>query len=223
VDDLNSECESQAKEALILLTIRLGTKPYATLTLTAACIIYYWIVGSPCGYYRCFGDPMLVWLLHPLIHDSIGHLIGNIFFGVLIVGSLIEVWMTQITVFGRYILLFLGYPIGLLISYATWYSLEFPAFGASALVSAWLAFCIAYYWKYHRYVRTRTRRDALAPFGIGFVTAYFVAPFVTGNVWGYVSEIGSPTLHLAAFLMASAIAYLFLFRRRVFAIKKNKK
>lgn len=159
-------------------------------------------------------DPIgqvLAFLLHPIIHVSVAHLLGNTIFGLIIIGVLVESWMRLLKRRARYTIFLICYLVSLGVGCMSWISPlgGHPPLGSSGLIFAMLPFTVFYYLAYCG----RIRFDGLnrfAPIGIGFVAAFLVLPFVIGfTETGNLMVSHSAELHLFAAVFSSVAATLF--------------
>lgn len=194
--------------------------PAASLTLAIVAIVFYLEEGRVHYYQYSFGPaPAVNFLLSPFIHGSVDHLVGNVF-GILLVGPVVEVWMTRLSRISRYVMMSFGYPLGLGIGAATvhFYGWHFVPIGASGLIASWLGFCTAYYASFYRDLSPVDNLwDAFPPvaMGISFLCFIFQPPFGTSiedtlryNMLQFVMQL----VHFYFFLPSLAIGLL-LFRK----------
>ncbi len=196
--------------------------PYITLSfILASWIVFIILAHMPQSVLEWlasgkFTASLLLLVFHPVIHVSFSHLFFNTLLGFAIIGYLIEFWMTLLTRIMRYVILLISYTISLFVSCLSWVvpnlGIGRPAVGLSGMIFSGLAFTLIYYGSFYRYIRRRTQLNAFAPFGIGFVSAFFVLSFLLSAEQS-ISQLSSE-LHILAFFLSFAIAAL-LFKRRV--------
>lgn len=172
--------------------------------------IWAWPSGS-------FTGLTVLFFLHPIIHASWGHLLGNAPF--LIAGPLIESWM----IFSRntrYGILSLCHLVSLDISFLGWVAMTSthrPAYGLSTMISSALAFAIVYCWIFRRQIRFKGWN--LLAFAIGILLMIIVwntLYAVTGFLSGYLSvDYPYPVFyHWFAFVQALVLGLVLLPRFR---------
>ena len=182
--------------------------PWGTIALVAASVLFFYLALPPLREWL-ESDPtgkMVSLLIHPLIHENEDHLWGNIFFGLLIAGTLIESWMTHLTQRSRWSILLTCYVISLTVSLGDWIVTGRIGVGTSDLAFAGLAFCLIYY----RRNLDRIHREHscwLVPVAMGVSLSFLLQPFVFG--WSKTA-----TLHLITFGLSLYVASLLLQRLR---------
>jgi len=128
--------------ALMLLPFSLslrGNFPYATVLASSSMFAIYALVGTGNDLLYKFGfnqTPQILELLFgPLFHTSFGHVAGNVFFGFLINGFLIEAWLRGKLGRLAYVWLAAGYVLSVAFEYIVW----FRVFGTSGVgASFWV-------------------------------------------------------------------------------------
>jgi len=187
---------------IALLLISFGFHPYAQ-----SCVAK-WFPSQ--------NGRIIMLFLHPIIHTRAEHLLYNMIYGLGIVGVLVESWMTLLSRRVRYGILLICYLVSLGGSAFNWLTNPalggHPAIGSSGIIFSALPFTILYYlWFSDRIEFTRLSR--LAPLGIGFVSAFLIAPFVFGIVTLDDLMAGSDArLHLFVVFFSSIVAYPLLRR-----------
>jgi len=167
-----------------------------------------WLIYDPTGQF-------VLTLVHPTIHTDWVHLGGNMIFGIAILGTLIESWMTLLTCRVRYGILVFCYLASLAVSVLVWKSPllgRVPAVGSSGLVFAGLAFAMFYCLAYFKRTWFKSL-NLLALVGIVIVSVFLVAPIILSpHLQGYTILGISPVLHLMSFSISLVFAAL-LFER----------
>jgi hypothetical protein len=194
--------------------------PWVTLFLLSASVGFYYLGSGILGTWVDSGQTMPIWLVHPIIHNSIVHLVGNLV-GLGILGTLVESWMVELPWKTRmWIMLFsvfLSYCISLLPSI---FAARPPAVGLSAIVSALLPFTASYYaMGLNR--RTSGGLNRFAPIGIGFMFALFVSPLIQGLQESGLLYVSMETeLHLLAFAVSgfAAVGFFMGEMKRLIAV-----
>jgi membrane associated rhomboid family serine protease len=192
------------------------TIAFVIISATFSCYLWYfaprsfviWLFYDPTGRF-------VLALIHPIVHINWTHLAGNMIFGIGILGTLIESWMTLLTRKFRYGIFAFCYLASLAVSVLVWKSPivgPVPAVGSSGLVFASLPFPLFYCGKYYDRIQFRGR-NLLAPVGIVIVSVFLIAPVVFAtHLAGYTILGMSPALHLMSFLISFVFA-IFLFDR----------
>lgn len=87
-------------------------------------------------------------VLHPIIHVSDQHLVGNLF-GIIIIGFLLETWMVPLSRKKHLTIFFLCYLVSTFAVLVTWFVLnDRNVVGASGMLFALLGFVSYYYFTY---------------------------------------------------------------------------
>lgn len=164
-----------------LVLVCLRNLPCAALALVVLSGIVFMLVPNPNAFWYSLNatQKTAMLLLHPLFHDGIFHLLGNILFGLIIIGPLIENWMVLLTRRHRYFIFLFCYLVSLAINCLFWRfnPYEGPGIGFSLMIFAGLGFVIIYYSVFFRRMPF-TDWNAVAPVGIGFVLAFLVQSFL---------------------------------------------
>jgi len=202
--------------------VSLKKLPFATIAFIVASVAfsYYLWYFAPMSFQRwLFLDPtgqLVLVLIHPIVHVSVEHLVGNMVFGIAILGTLIESWMTLLTRRLRYGMLVFCYLASLAVSVLVWKSPilgPIPAIGSSGLIFAALPFALFYCLAYFKRTWFKTL-NLLALVGIVIVSAFLVAPIIfSQHLKGGILLGISPFLHLMSFLISFVFAG-FLFDRK---------
>jgi len=143
-------------------------------------------------------------ILHPLIHADDAHIVGNMAFGILVVGALIESWMTRLKRIVRYGTLAYSYVVSLIVAAIWWVQQGFIPIGSSGLILAGIAIVIWYYRIFHDRLDLRGW-NALGPVGLGFAFAFLAEIVLRGFLDP--SEFGSVQLHVVVFFVSFVIFY----------------
>jgi membrane associated rhomboid family serine protease len=168
--------------------------PYATIGFIVLNCLIFW-----------FG--LLSWvkpnsierlLLHPFIHADLPHIVGNLVFGVVVVGTLIESWMMKLRRIVRYGILVYSYLISLTVVAIWWLKTGVVLVGSSGVILAGLAVAVAYYQVFHNQLTVRGW-NALGPVGVGFGCA-FLAQFFLRGLLGIEAE--NSFVHVSVFALS---------------------
>jgi membrane associated rhomboid family serine protease len=208
--------------ALVLTKLKgLRRIPYATIALIFGSVAFFCFsflpVAEPFSYWLLF-DPtgrFVLLLIHPIVHIDFRHLVGNMIFGIAILGTLIESWMVLVRRRVRYGILVFCYASSLGVSALVWKSPflgSLPAVGSSGLIFAALPFPIFYSLQYRDRIRFKGW-NVLAAIGLAIVSAFLIVPIALApHAGGYTCLDVSTVLHLMPFL-ASLVVADFLFDR----------
>lgn len=185
--------------------------PWVSLFLGLASVVFYFLApNSLQDWLRADGTGQIIrWIFHPIIHNSLWHLIGNVIFGWPLVGTLVESWM----MFSRRVrlaFLLYCYLVSLIISLIMWKAIvQVPLVGLSGMISAGLGLLLAYYFLFFNRISFHGL-NAFAPVCIGFALGFLVLS--TLQVIASPSEQIYPvTYHGIAFL-ASLVLFLDLLK-----------
>jgi hypothetical protein len=174
--------------------------PFATIAFIGISVVVYrfgllsWV--EPRSIERLF--------LHPLIYDNDAHILGNMAFGILVVGALIESWMTRLKRTVRYGVLAYSYVVSLIVAAIWWVQKGFIPIGSSGVILAGLAIVMWYYRIFHDRLDLKGW-NALGPVGLGFAFAFLAQIVLRGFLDP--SEFGSVQLHVVVFFLSFAIFY----------------
>jgi len=169
--------------------------PYATFIFIGVSFVVYEYPILP----STMPDSLAKLLLHPLIHLDDNHIYGNLVLGLLVVGTLIERWMTRLKWVVRYGLLIYCYLISLMTAALFWATTRAIPFGSSGLILTGLAVVVLYYWKLHNQLSLKGW-NALGPVGVGFVLAFFAG--IVYRAFLDPMQFPSLSLHGVAFLLS---------------------
>jgi membrane associated rhomboid family serine protease len=163
-----------------------------------------WLFYDPIGQFTLL-------LIHPIVHANSSHLLGNMIFGIAILGTLIESWMVMLSRRKRYGILLSCYLVSLGPSALIWLSPKIhsaPAIGSSGLIFAGLAFALYYCMAYFKRKWLKSL-NLLALVGIVIVSAFLAVPIILSPyVRGGFLVGPSPFLHLMCFLISLVLATL---------------
>jgi membrane associated rhomboid family serine protease len=187
--------------------------PYATVFLSLASLAFYPFESTLLAG-NGFGSNLAIWILHPIIHLSLGHLIRDVV-ALAVMGTLAESWMVQLRWRARLKILLLALTLSYGVSVLPWLSLgSQPAVGLSAIVYGVLPFLAFYHLEgWNDGVSNRLNR--VAPIGVGFVFALLVYALISG--WDESAHLVLPkemSLHLLVAVIAYIVAVGFLARKR---------
>jgi membrane associated rhomboid family serine protease len=174
--------------------------PFATIAFIGTNAVVYrlgllsWV--EPVSIERLF--------LHPFIHDSVAHITGNIVFGIFIVGTLIESWMTRLKRIVRYGVLVYSYLVSLVIAAIWWVEKGIVPIGSSGVILAGLAIVMWYYRIFHDRLDLKGW-NALGPVGLGVAFAFLAQILVLGFL--NPGETASVQLHASVFFLSFVIFY----------------
>jgi hypothetical protein len=173
--------------------------PWFTVLLVATSIMFLyslateplwiWLTSDPMGKFMC-------WLFHPLIHGDGNHLWGNILFGLIPVGILIESWMRRLKYVARIGILAFSYLVSLTVSGVDWIQMGSPAYGSSGIIFAALPVILFYYSNFYDPISRQS--GLVAPILIGVVLAFLGQSLYLGVMSPY-PYLNTAKLHLETF------------------------
>ncbi len=194
--------------AMFPFKIRLSKLPFVTLCFSVLILSIYSLFGTASDISFDYGvAPILIALLNPLLHESFGHLAGNIFFGFIFSGSVIEIGLSK-TIGRMSYTIFLG---GYLLTVAFTF-ISGPSVGASLWIIS-LSFIIFEYLRRRKILRRKIGLLAtlLAGYAILLGTYNYAANYL---LYYYYSASASNTLRHLWFLFFTAIIVMPIFEIR---------
>jgi hypothetical protein len=144
-------------------------------------------------------------VFHPIVHLDNSHILGNMVFGIAIIGTLIESWMIRLKRIVRYGLLVYCYFVSLGVV-AIWRVAQgWVPEGSSGLIMAGLGVVSVYYLTFHEKLSLKGW-NSLGPFAFGFSFAFLAQMVLTAFL--DVTQFQGMILHLSVFLLSCVLLSL---------------
>jgi membrane associated rhomboid family serine protease len=161
--------------------VSLRNLPYVTFGLVVLSGIVFVLVPDPVTFWKSLNPIQkgVIVLMHPVFHQGTRHLAGNIM-GLLVTGSLVEIWMTPFARRVRYMALVCCYLASLAVSAVAWIAGMF-ALGLSGMIFGELGVSIVYYSDYFQKPQLDFW-DKLAPVCMGIIFAFLIAPLLYSSL-----------------------------------------